>query len=144
VIAALRQHGLVVLDDERTTFDYEHSTLEIIGIPDAHVRRDQPRALLERLGDRPTLVLAHDPVWFAHLPAGPYLMLAGHTHGGQVSLPGIGIVINASKAPLRWSHGFVVENGRRLYVTSGIGTSGVPLRIGVPPEFAIIDVGGPA
>ena len=67
-------------------------------------------------------MLAHDPVWFAHLPAGPHLMLAGHTHGGQIRLPGIGIIRNATKAPRRWSHGLVAERGQHLYVTSGIGT----------------------
>ncbi len=38
----------------------------------------------------------------------------------------------------------VVEDGRRLYVTSGLGTSTLPLRIGVPPEYAVIDVVGTA
>ena len=71
---------------------------------------------------------------------GPHLTLAGHTHGGQIRLPWIGAFTNASRAPLRWSLGHVVEEGRHLYVTSGIGTSGIPLRIGVPPEFAVIDV----
>jgi uncharacterized protein len=69
-------------------------------------------------------------------------MLAGHTHGGQVRLPGVGIVFNASKAPLRWSHGLVNEDGRQLYVTAGLGTSGVPLRVGVPPEYAVLDING--
>ena len=90
---------------------------------------------------RPTIVLAHDPFWFAHVPAGPHLTLAGHTHGGQVRLPWIGAFTNASPAPLRWSLGHVVEEGRQLYVTSGIGTSGIPLRIGTPPEFVVVDVG---
>ena len=91
----------------------------------------------------PTIVLAHDPVWFRHVPAGPFLTLAGHTHGGQIRLPGLGIVKNASLAPLRWSHGLVVEGGRHLIVTAGLGTSGIPLRIGVPPEFVLIEVTGP-
>jgi predicted MPP superfamily phosphohydrolase len=142
VADALRQHGIAVLDDERSTFVHEGSTVHIAGIPDAHITRTEPRALLETLPDAPTVVLAHDPVWFAHVPQGPYLMLAGHTHGGQIVVPGIGPVINASKAPLRWTHGLVVEHGRTLYVTSGLGTSGVPLRIGVPPEYAVIEVTG--
>jgi predicted MPP superfamily phosphohydrolase len=142
VAGPLRDHGIAVLDDEGATFVHDGSTVHIVGIPDAHVTRSAPRILLESLPDAPTLVLAHDPVWFAYLPAGPHLMLSGHTHGGQVALPGIGPLINASKAPLRWSHGLVVEDGRTLYVTSGIGTSGVPLRIGVPPEYAIIEVTG--
>ena len=93
---------------------------------------------------RPTIVLTHDPVWFAHVPAGPYLTLAGHTHGGQIRLPGLGIVKNSSKAPLHWTHGLVMERGQYLYVTSGIGTSGVPLRWRVPPEFVVLDVTGSA
>src|SRR5262245_5116990 len=81
---------------------------------------------------------------FASVPRGPPLTLAGHTHGGQISLPGVGIVKNASKAPLRWTHGLVRERGQYLYVTSGIGTSGVPLRWRVPPEFVVLDVTGPS
>jgi uncharacterized protein len=144
VADALRDHGIAVLDDERRTFVHEGSTVNVVGIPDAHVTRAEPRALLESLPDAPTLVLAHDPVWFAYMPQGPHLMLAGHTHGGQIIIPRIGPLINASKAPLRWSHGLVVEDGRALYVTSGLGTSGVPLRIGVPPEYAVIEVTGAA
>ena len=59
-----------------------------------------------------------------------------------MKLPGLGVLHNASVAPLRWSHGLVVEDGRTLYVSAGLGTSIIPLRIGVPPEFAIIDVNG--
>jgi predicted MPP superfamily phosphohydrolase len=90
--------------------------------------------------ERPAIVLAHDPFWFAHVPRGPHLTLAGHTHGGQIRLPLLGAFTNASRAPLRWSYGHVAEEGRHLYVTSGIGTSGIPVRIGIPPEFAVIDV----
>ena len=61
----------------------------------------------------------------------------------EISLPGVGILKNASRAPLRWSHGLVRERGQYLYVTSGIGTSGVPLRWRVPPEFVVLDVTGP-
>jgi uncharacterized protein len=82
-------------------------------------------------------------MWFANVPRGPHLTLAGHTHGGQISLPGVGILKNASKAPLRWSHGLVRERGQYLYVTGGIGTSGVPLRWRVPSEFVVLDVTGP-
>jgi predicted MPP superfamily phosphohydrolase len=144
IAAALRHHGISVLDDAHGSFAYEQSAVHIAGIPDARVTRGTARALLAGLPEQPTLVLVHDPVWFAHLPAGPYLMLAGHTHGGQIRLPGIGIIINASRAPRRWSHGLVVEGGRQLYVTAGLGTSGLPLRIGVPPEYAVIDVVGTA
>ena len=141
VAAALQHHGIAVLDDEQRILRHEGHEIALAGLPDARKLRPAGRALLSRL-THPTIVLAHDPFWFAHVPAGPHLTLAGHTHGGQVRLPWIGAVTNASRAPLRWSLGHVVEEGRQLYVTSGIGTSGIPLRIGVPPEFVVIDVNG--
>ncbi|MEX2036305.1 MAG: metallophosphoesterase, partial [Xanthobacteraceae bacterium] len=130
-------------DHERQTIGIGPLSLDIVGLPDAHVERPRSHALLAGLtSDRPTIVLAHDPVWFAKVPAGPFLTLAGHTHGGQIRLPALGVLTNSSRAPLRWSHGLIVEGGRHLYVTAGLGTSGVPVRIGVRPEFALIEVTG--
>ncbi len=143
VADALREYGIAVLDHARASVQFQNYTIQIIGVPDAHMARPEAYALLASLSpDTPTIVLAHDPVWFAHLPPGPHLMLAGHTHGGQIRFPGIGIIRNASKAPLRWSHGLVQERGQYLYVTSGIGSSGVPIRWRVPPEFAVLDLTG--
>jgi predicted MPP superfamily phosphohydrolase len=51
-------------------------------------------------------------------------------------------VKNSSKAPLRWSHGLIAERGQYLYVTSGVGTSGVPWRWRVPAEFVVLDLTG--
>jgi predicted MPP superfamily phosphohydrolase len=141
---ALQTRGIIVLDDESQPVKFESCSIDLVGIPDAHVERIRSKDLLTGLlPGQPTIVLAHDPVWFAHIPAGPHLTLAGHTHGGQISLPGLGILRNASKAPLRWSYGLVAERGQYLYVTSGIGTTAVPLRWRVPPEFVVLDVIGP-
>jgi uncharacterized protein len=140
---ALEQNGVTVLDHDRSTIRLLDQPIGIAGIPDARVTRPEAYALLKSLSpSEPTIVLAHDPYWFAHLPRGPHLMLAGHTHGGQVRLPGIGVIRNATKAPLRWSYGLVQERGQFLYVTSGIGTSGAPIRWGAPPELVVLDVVG--
>jgi len=145
VAAALAANGITVLSDTRVTLRHDGHDIDLIGLPDARELRGEGRALLTKMSpERPTIVLAHDPFWFAHVPAGPHLTLAGHTHGGQIRFPLIGALRNASRAPLRWSHGHIVEEGRHLYVTGGIGTSAVPLRIGVPPEYAVIDVSGTA
>jgi len=143
VANALRANGILVLNDERRTLHHEGHEVDLIGIPDARDMRTQGRALLRELSpDRPTIVLAHDPDWFRHVPSGPHLTFAGHTHAGQVRFPFVGALRNASRAPLRWTYGHVVEDGRHLYVTAGLGTSAIPLRIGAPPEVALIDVAG--
>ena len=144
IVGALHRHGIDVLEDERRTVSFDGHQIDIAGIPDALAERAGAKQLLAELTpERPTIVLAHDPVWFASVPAGPYLTLAGHTHGGQIRLPGLGVIKNSSKAPLRWSYGLVVERSQYLYVTSGIGTSMLPLRWRVPAEFVVLDVIGP-
>jgi predicted MPP superfamily phosphohydrolase len=143
VAEALRANDIAVLLDTAQEADFHGVRIPIVGIQDA--RRDRPaaRTLLASLSpERPTIVLAHDPYWFAHLPSGPHLMLAGHTHGGQVCLPGIGPLINASRAPLRWSYGLIEETGRRMYVTSGLGCSSLPLRFRMPPEWVLLELNG--
>jgi predicted MPP superfamily phosphohydrolase len=143
VAAALRDQGIKILDHERATVTFDGHVVEILGLPDAHCAWPQGRTLLGGLSpDRPAIILTHDPAWFSEVPAGPFLTLAGHTHGGQVRLPGLGIVTNASKAPLRWSHGTILETGRHLHVSAGLGTSSVPIRMGVPPEFTLLEVSG--
>lgn len=144
VAAALRNAGIAMLDHDRGSFAYDNHRIDIVGVSDAHVVRPQARKLLSGLSqDRPAIVLTHDPAHFVGVPAGPFLTLAGHTHGGQIRLPGIGALTNSSRAPMHWTHGLVVEGGRHMIVTAGLGTSGVPLRIGVPPEFVVIEVTGP-
>jgi len=142
VHAALRAHQITVLEDEGRALEFEGADFDLIGIPDARAARPKADAALRSISTRPALVLAHDPVWFTHLPPGPHLMLSGHTHGGQIQLPGIGALLNKSHAPLRWTYGLVTEGGRHLYVTSGIGTSGLPIRFGMPPEYVVIDLAG--
>ena len=122
---------------------FEDKAFDLAGIPDAKRYPEASRALLAGLSrQRPTIVLAHDPYWFAHLPDGPHLMLSGHTHGGQISFPFIGPLRNATRAPLKWTYGQIAEGRRHLYVTSGIGTSNVPVRWNIPPEIVLLEVKG--
>lgn len=142
VADALRAAGIVVLNDEMANVFHDGAGIALVGIPDGEVKRPEAASMLDALPSVPMIVLAHDPVWFAKLRPGPYIMLAGHTHGGQVRLPWIGVLANASDAPLRWTYGHVVEGGRQLYVTSGLGTSTAPIRIGVPPEWVLLELNG--
>jgi predicted MPP superfamily phosphohydrolase len=142
VLGAFREAGIEVLTNERRAISFEGQTIQVVGIPNARVMPSASHNVLASLGATPTIVLAHDPIWFTHVPQGPYLTLAGHTHGGQIRLPRVGALVTASRAPKTWAYGLVYEDGRLLYVTSGIGTSGVPVRIGAPPEIALLEISG--
>lgn len=67
--------------------------------------------------------------------------MAGHTHGGQVSLPFLGAPVVPGAAPLRWAHGWVEHGGNRMYVTSGLGVSILPVRFNVRPEWVVFTIG---
>jgi len=66
------------------------------------------------------------------------LTIAGHTHGGQVSLPLIGPLILPSHYWRRYAAGLIHEDGKTYFVSSGIGTSIIPVRLGVPPEISFL------
>jgi predicted MPP superfamily phosphohydrolase len=86
----------------------------------------------------PVLLLTHNPDLFPRIPARVTLTLAGHTHGGQVRLPLIGSPIVPSAYWQRYARGRVVEQGRHLFVSTGIGTSDLPIRLGVPPTIFVL------
>ena len=88
----------------------------------------------------PVVLITHNPDIFPDVPARVSLLLAGHTHGGQVDLPVIGTLVTTSK--LGYNAGDFFEHGHHLFVTTGIGTSIVPVRLGVPPEIVIMTLSG--
>ena len=86
------------------------------------------------------IALAHNPDVFPRLPQSVPLLLAGHTHGGQVRFPFIGSVIHPSNYGQRYARGHIYESGHHLFVTTGIGTSIVRVRFNVPPEIVLLTV----
>jgi predicted MPP superfamily phosphohydrolase len=143
VAAALEQNRIEVLNDRRRTIRFEDLPLDIVGLPDTDHRALVPsREIANQTPSVPAIFLAHDPVWWTMIQPGLSLTLAGHTHGGQIRFPLLGPLSNASNARLAWSYGLIRENSKIMYVTSGIGTSFIPMRWRAPPEFVILDVSG--
>lgn len=103
---------------------------------------DLPGTLAKVEDDAPVLLLAHEPDIFPTVPSRVSLTLSGHTHGGQIALPIVGRPVVPSRYGERYAYGHVVENGRHLIVSGGIGCSIAPVRFGVPPEIVMIEVGG--
>ncbi len=132
---ALGRRGVTVLRDARTRVRIRGEAVDLIGLQ-YWTRRPEEIAALAR-GRRPfSILLAHDPrrLWQAS-GLGIPLVLSGHTHGGQVSLPLLGPVA-ARKFPV--AHGTRVEADTRIFVSRGVGTVMVPCRIDCPPEVALL------
>jgi predicted MPP superfamily phosphohydrolase len=111
-------------------------------------RRKGPRGVDDLAGtlakvtdDAPVILLAHEPDIFPRVPERVSLTLSGHTHGGQVRLFGYSPRV-PSRFGNRFAYGHIVENNRHLIVSGGLGCSILPVRIGVPPEVVMVDVGG--
>lgn len=84
---------------------------------------------------KPVVVLMHNPDAWPQVPGSVALSLAGHTHGGQIVLPLIGAPTTGSVFGKRFRYGLIVESGRRLIVSCGLGTTAIPIRFGAPPEI---------
>ncbi|WP_425256203.1 metallophosphoesterase [Microbaculum marinisediminis] len=88
--------------------------------------------------DAPVILLAHEPDIFVNVPDRVALTLAGHTHGGQIRLPGIGSPVVPSAYGQRFAYGHIVEDDRHMVVSGGLGCSILPVRFGVPPEITLV------
>jgi uncharacterized protein len=101
---------------------------------------DLPATLAQITDDAPVVLLAHEPDIFVKVPSHVSLTLSGHTHGGQIRVMGWSPII-PSRYGNRFAYGHVQEGGRDLLVTGGLGVSRIPVRIGMPPEIMLVDLG---
>src|SRR5688500_11650035 len=134
--AALARQHIEVLRDARTRVERQGERLELAGLR-FWTRRPADVARVLRGAEDPVLLLAHDPrrlneAAALNVPA----VLSGHTHGGQVVLPGVGAVARAARFPILQGTGS--RQNTSIFVSRGIGTVYVPVRINCPPEVAIV------
>lgn len=117
--------------------------LTIAGADDIHTRNADVEALTRSAAalPGPTVVLSHSPDIAPLLPPQFGLVLAGHTHCGQIVLPLVGYLATASRYGERYACGLVREPGRTTIVSAGIGNSVLPFRFGAPPDFWIVTLG---
>lgn len=143
VAAALASvQGWRVLRDEVAVVDVDGTRLHLVGLDD-RPRTDAADALPGLLATlpagAPAIVLVHHPAAFpAIATTGVALTLAGHTHGGQLAIPGLPRLNPARLFVTRFDGGLFVENGATLHVSAGLGTSGQRVRIGVPREIVVL------
>src|SRR5262249_4849228 len=135
--SALNAHGITVLKDARTRLTIRGETVDIVGIRFWTKRQADIAALMRGAGaSHTTILLAHDPRRLNEAAALRIpLVLSGHTHGGQVVLPLVG-PIAAQKFPV--VAGVATRDKTTMFVSRGIGTVYVPVRINCPPEIAVV------
>jgi predicted MPP superfamily phosphohydrolase len=141
VRSALEKNGIEVLEDRAVRIRRGDAQLWLVGISDFWEGPHDIRKAMSQVGDSsPVLAFTHNPDVFPALRVRFSLLIAGHTHGGQVYLPLLGRPIVPSKYGERFAIGRVVEDGRHLFVSPGLGTSILPVRFRVPPEISLLEL----
>ena len=133
--ALLAARGFTVLKDQRTALTIRGERVDLAGIRFWTKSLNEIARVLRGTGGT-TVLLAHDP---RRLPEAAsldvQLVLSGHTHGGQVILPGLG-AIAGRKFPIL--EGYATSGNTAIFVSKGVGTVYVPVRINCPPDIAVL------
>jgi predicted MPP superfamily phosphohydrolase len=142
VIEALTAHGTPVLVNQHRPVERNGDRLWLCGVDDPGASHPNLDLAIPAKPDGPVLLMAHAPDFadevLAH-PRGPLVdvMLAGHSHGGQIRLPFLGPLILPPMGE-KYPEGLYRFNNLQLYVNRGIGTVGLPFRLNCPPEITVI------
>lgn len=118
-------------------------TVDVVGLDDPHIRREDLSVASERRGDGFRLGVVHSPDAAPALARLGYdLIVCGHTHGGQLRVPGIGaLVTNTRNLPRRMARGLHRLDGAWLHVSAGMGTSAyTPVRFACRPEACVLEL----
>jgi predicted MPP superfamily phosphohydrolase len=138
---ALSRQSIPVLENQAIEIQHGSCHFWLAGIGDFTERRSQiGRALAPVPIGQAVLAVTHNPDLFPTVPQRVNLMLAGHTHGGQVNLPIVGRLVVPSRYGQRYAIGHIVEAQRHLFVSPGLGTSILPVRFGVAPEVTVLEL----
>jgi uncharacterized protein len=136
--------GIRLLRNDKLVIEKDGGKFYLIGVDDVGVNNRAPIKLDEAIGsaplDIPRILLCHRPYYLnAARDKNIDLVLSGHTHGGQVVLGRFGdMVIAPSRLASKYVWGKYREGNTHMYVSRGIGTVGLPIRINCPPEITKI------
>jgi predicted MPP superfamily phosphohydrolase len=133
---ALLGQGITVLEDRAVELP---RGFWVAGLGDLRHRGPNVAAALRDVpAGAPVLLLTHDPDMFPEVPERVALTFAGHTHAGQVAIPLLRRPMVPSHYGERYARRHVLEHGRHMLISSGLGTSGLPVRLLAPPEVLVV------
>lgn len=128
--------GIGLLTNRWVRLERAGAELALAGVDDLHKGRPDLDAALAG-APSPVVLLSHNPdLLFEAARRGVALMLSGHTHGGQVCVPGLPLMLRQSR--YRLDGGRYRARGTELVVSRGLGAVGLPVRIGCPPEAVLL------
>ena len=142
VVDSLTAHGTPVLVNQYLPIERNGARLWLCGVDDPGTSHPNLDLAVPARPDGPVLLMAHEPDYADEVIAHPRgslidLMLAGHSHGGQIRLPFLGPLVLPPMGE-KYPEGYYRFNQMQLYVNRGIGTVGLPFRLNCPPEITII------
>ena len=137
---ALQHQHIAVLNNAHTTLQRGPDSLQLSGIDDwSWNANDWPSAFAGLNVKTPTILLSHQPtVLDLEQTQNVSLILSGHTHGGQVRIPFVGAPARYATNDLKYDRGLFRRGATQLYVSSGTGVIGLPVRLGARPEIAVL------
>lgn len=135
---ALQAAGIVVLENSNRILNYKEQKFTIAGVADKITCiADSELALKDSI--EPRILLTHTPDVFPDITDSVDLVLAGHTHGGQVKFPFFGTLVVPLAHGRRYAEGFIEENRKKMIISKGLGTSRIPIRFNCKPEILVIE-----
>lgn len=136
---ALGAHGYAVLRNQNTTLTLRGAPFTVIGIDDLLTGEARPQEALAGAAAGSRLVLAHGPKTADQLKklGQPMLCLSGHTHGGQINIPGLTSLMLRALAHEPYDRGLFRLGSVQLYVNRGIGNSALRFRVNSDPEVTL-------
>lgn len=141
VKTAFEEVGIKVLDNKTIKLEQNGKAFWLAGFADKWEGNPAVTETLKQIADTsPIIAFTHNPDLFPEIPNRVALTIAGHTHGGQVALPLVGRLVVPSRYKQRYAAGHIIETGKHLFVTTGVGTSIIPVRFRVPPEIAVLTI----
>ncbi len=142
LVELLEADGWRSLTNVRTQVDLDGLPIELLGLDDAHIRRQDLRLVPREAPERFGFAVMHSPDSIPEAVACGYaLVVAGHTHGGQVRLPLVGPLVTNSHLPRRLVSGLLRMGGSVVHVSPGLGTSKfAPFRFLCPPEATLLEL----
>ena len=138
----LEKSGISVLENQAKLIQVDKNYhFWLVGIGDDFTKHARVDLALSKINtDGPRILFMHDPAALFQVKDKFFLALAGHLHGGQVYIPGIGALVVPGNAPKSWSSGWIDFEYGSLFVSKGIGTSIFPVRFSAVPEFVILEL----